>query len=216
VHGRYDPTVSAKLNGRTTTSAALAPVSLARGQSTSYAVKVNGLNQSQGPLRVGFYLPGDVNGDGIVDRTDLQAIRKALGSRYGDPNYKIDADADRDGLINRQDLINAQRNLGVRTSVVPTFVINPDPSTIDPHKLTTTVQTLMFTGTATPGATVTLLDSQGNGAPATGTADSSGNIHVLTHLAAGFNEFQATAKDTFGQSITVLTLPIAYMPPSSS
>lgn len=55
------------------------------------------------------YLPpaavkGDVNGDGIVDCSDLQAVKAAFGSRRGQPAYNAAADVNGDGVINIVDL----------------------------------------------------------------------------------------------------------------
>lgn len=49
-------------------------------------------------------LPGDLNGDGVIDAKDLEAFNRALGSSVGDPNYNRFADFDRDGRITLNDL----------------------------------------------------------------------------------------------------------------
>ncbi|MDQ8180306.1 putative Ig domain-containing protein [Pelagicoccus sp. SDUM812005] len=48
-------------------------------------------------------IPGDVSGDGVVDRADLNVVRGALGSRVGDANYIAEIDYDEDGVVTRGD-----------------------------------------------------------------------------------------------------------------
>ena len=48
--------------------------------------------------------PGNVNGDGMVDLTDLQLLLSAYGSVEGDQNFIYHADANNDGIINLDDL----------------------------------------------------------------------------------------------------------------
>ena len=60
-------------------------------------------------------IPGDVNGDGVVNVLDLIIIAKAFGSKTADPNWNENADLDKNGTVNIADLIMAARNFG-RTS----------------------------------------------------------------------------------------------------
>lgn len=48
--------------------------------------------------------PGDTNGDGVVDFTDLNATLTAYNSVEGDPNYNLGADIDGDGDVDFADL----------------------------------------------------------------------------------------------------------------
>ena len=48
--------------------------------------------------------PGDVNHDGVVDTKDLDAIRKALGTHFGDTTFDNLLDINNDGIIDTQDL----------------------------------------------------------------------------------------------------------------
>jgi len=48
-------------------------------------------------------LLGDMNGDGIVDSTDLGMIAYALGSTSGDPRYNPQCDVNNDGFIDFTD-----------------------------------------------------------------------------------------------------------------
>jgi len=45
-------------------------------------------------------IPGDVNGDGIVNIIDMVLLRAAYGSTPTQPNWNPEADINRDGVIN--------------------------------------------------------------------------------------------------------------------
>lgn len=49
-------------------------------------------------------LPGDINGDGVVDARDVEAFNRALGTSLGDANFNRFADLDRDGRVTLNDL----------------------------------------------------------------------------------------------------------------
>lgn len=53
---------------------------------------------------VSMGLPGDVDGDGHVDITDLAALLAAYGACSGDPDYNPAADFDASGCVNLSDL----------------------------------------------------------------------------------------------------------------
>jgi hypothetical protein len=57
-------------------------------------------------------LPGDVNGDGVVDVLDLTIVSIAYGSFEGEPDYNPEADVNKDGLVDMRDLATVARNLG--------------------------------------------------------------------------------------------------------
>jgi hypothetical protein len=211
-HATYDPSVSAKLNGKTTTSAAIATVTVGP-HATAYAVRIVGDNQTDGGANVGFYLPGDANGDGVVDQSDIKTIKADMGAKYGASNYSIDADPDRDGVINRNDLRIAERNLGVSTKVLPTAVIHPQVGAVDAHTQTASGPSLTYVGTTTPNAVVTFQDQQTPGSPTIGgAADGSGNVNIPVKLTSGWNIFKVTIKDEFGQQISGVQLPVQYKP----
>ena len=50
------------------------------------------------------HIPGDINGDGVVNIIDLVAVGSHFGARRGDPNYLSAADLNNDGVINIIDL----------------------------------------------------------------------------------------------------------------
>lgn len=57
-------------------------------------------------------MPGDVNGDGIVDARDLAWIGNAFGPKVGDQLYSIAADFNSDGIIDTFDLATVSKNFG--------------------------------------------------------------------------------------------------------
>lgn len=54
-------------------------------------------------VRIG--VPGDVNGDGLVNMVDLLLLASAFGSHTGDPNYSPAADLTGDGAVDVIDLL---------------------------------------------------------------------------------------------------------------
>ncbi|HEX7158496.1 MAG TPA: dockerin type I domain-containing protein [Edaphobacter sp.] len=76
----------------------------------SYTIVVNGLSADSVrdhvitlPLVVSG-TPGDVNGDGFVDCTDVAAVRAAYGKNINQTGYNPSADFNGDGFVNIQDL----------------------------------------------------------------------------------------------------------------
>lgn len=56
---------------------------------------------------------GDTNGDGVVNRDDLQAIIDHFGAKRGDANYDARVDANGDGVIDELDVFKVGRNFGI-------------------------------------------------------------------------------------------------------
>jgi hypothetical protein len=218
VHAVYDPSVQSQLGGKTETSAATVTISApvrAHGKLVHDAVIVTGTNQSTGSLRLGFYLPGDANGDGVVTQSDIKAIRAAMGAKYGASNYNLSLDANRDGRIDAADVAIARRNLGVRTTVNPVLSGSFNPSvSIDTLHRTTANSDLPLSGSATPGATISLDETQGKTPEVKTTVDASGHYSIDVHLAQGSNAFNLTETDGFGQVVQGVIFPIEYAPKS--
>ena len=178
-----------------------------------YTVHVQGQGGSTGSYLVGFYLPGDVNGDGTVNTTDLQTMMSEFGStpQQSGTKYTFDADTNRDGRISLADLRVGSENLGASTKVVPVINVNLDPATDGPlHSRITNFNPVHFTGTATPGATVTFTEVNNNSPGATTTADSSGNFSIMVPLGNGSNTFSVSTTDSFGQTISGQISPVTY------
>lgn len=66
-------------------------------------------------LPTGATTPGDVNGDGIVDCTDLDIVRTSLGMKVGDPGYDARADVNQDGVVDIRDLAFVAQHLAAAT-----------------------------------------------------------------------------------------------------
>ncbi len=196
-------------------SAMLVPLTTPRGDaptSSTFTVKIAGAEDSTGRYLLGFYLPGDANGDGVVDGTDVKAVRSALNSTPSEERYKFDVDADRDGRINNTDLKITQRNKGVKTTINPIVSANLDPTTdSDLADRKTTFSTVHFTGAVTPGAKVTFSETTQLTAPVSTTADETGNYSIMVPLAKGVNSFRVTTQDAFGQSITGGIEPVTLL-----
>jgi hypothetical protein len=57
-------------------------------------------------------IPGDVNGDGIVNVLDLTIVSLSFGSFIGEPDYNPQADLNHDGIVDMKDLSTVAINLG--------------------------------------------------------------------------------------------------------
>lgn len=205
-------TKNVKFTRQNGSTAVLVPVSWEKGRTSKSVIiraTVVGDKGSTGGLLAGYYLPGDVNGDGLVDRSDIKLIRKQVGLNASNANYQFDADANRDGKIDSKDLSAAQANLGAVTVVTPVVTANIDSSAIVNGSRTTTADAVQFTGVATPGSTITYSDTSGKNGTSAAVVDSSGNYSVKVPLSIGENVYQVTTNDGFGQSISGTISPVA-------
>ena len=192
--------------------AVMATVRLKPGQSgVDVNTTVTAQNSTSGDYILGYYLPGDENGDGTVDKTDLAAIDKAIGAISGDSQYSLDLDTNRDGRIGMNDLMLAKRNLGVTTTITPVIDANLDPaSDTGAADRITNDQVVHFSGTGTPGAAITYSEVNNLTPTVSTTADSSGNYSLNIPLALGTNTFQLTSVDAFDQTISGTISPVTY------
>jgi hypothetical protein len=60
-------------------------------------------------------LPGDVNGDGIVNVQDLTIVTLSYGNLEGEPGYDPDADINNDGIVDMRDVYIVASTLGETT-----------------------------------------------------------------------------------------------------
>jgi hypothetical protein len=195
-------------------SAVLTTLKLTAAQANSphnYAVIVQGQGGTTGALLVGFYLPGDVNGDGKVDSVDIASIKKGLNANANNPNYNFPADANRDGVVNASDLRVAQQNLGAAVNITPVVSANLNPASDSGlQDRITNIQSVTFDGTATPGSTITYSDTD-NTAPTKSTVASIAGAYALQiPLGPGSNTFKVTSSDAFGQIISGTISPVTY------
>jgi hypothetical protein len=216
-HTHYYPKI-AKANhlGDTPTSAVLLTMKVPTSGSASYTVQIKGLKHSTGQYLLGFYLPGDANGDGTVNSTDITKIKSLLGDAATNSNYSFDADVNRDGIVNNKDVKLADENLGATTQVSPVVAVNLNPASDPSLDRTTSLSVVNFYGTMTPGGTITFANTNNNGATTTATADSSGSYSINVPLISGSNTFTVTTQDGFGQSISGQISPVTYSPSTTS
>ncbi|MGE3818727.1 MAG: dockerin type I domain-containing protein, partial [Isosphaeraceae bacterium] len=211
----YDPTLPRKSVALgAATSAVITPVTYRHRnpvETYEYSVNVEGVEKSTGRFIVGFYLPGDANGDGAVDQADVKAVRAAMNSKAGDARYSFDADANRDGRIGRIDLAFTQQNMGSKTAISPIVSANLDAAsdTGIPDRVTT-VREVNFNGVASPNASITYTEVRGKTDAVTTLTDSQGNYNISVKLADGPNTFKVTTLDGFGQSITGVIAPVTF------
>jgi hypothetical protein len=196
------------------TTALLTTLKLNSGKVTgpqTYEVDVRGLSGSSGKFLLGFFLPGDANGDGVVNQADINALTPDLGALGGSTKYNFDADANRNGRIDATDLRITAQNMGVSTDITPTVSANLDPNgMLDVNQRVTRNPSAKFTGNLTPGATLAFSDPSGKIQTVTATADAKGDYSVTVPLAPGQNTFKVSTKDAFGQNITGTLSPVTY------
>ena len=186
------------------------PVPKAGQAPADYTVQVRAANNTTGDYLLGFYLPGDVAGTGTVTQADLQTIKSDLGVTASSSNYNFDADVLRDGMISPADLAFASMNLGASTKISPIISVYLNPADDPLNDRIASAKTVNFTGSVTPGATVTFTEINNNSPSATTTADASGNYSIMVPLVKGSNTFAVTTQDAFGQSISGQIAPVTY------
>ena len=187
-------------------------------KSTNYSVIVAATGGTSGSLLLGYYLAGDANGDGKVDSTDVAAIKAALNTTSTSSTYSFDADTNRDGKVNATDLSLARRNMGVSTTVRPDISAKLDPaSDTGAADRITSLSTVHFTGTTTPGAAVSYSEISSRVPTVATTADATGAYSINLPLAPGANAFNVSSTDNFGQTISGRISPVtlsSIVPPA--
>lgn len=220
IHTIYNPHLSHSAVARGVgTRAVLAPLTTYPHQPTrpvTYTVNIQGVNRTSGDFLVGFYLPGDANGDGVVDQSDVQLVKSLMGSKAGDSRYNFDADVNRDGRIGPIDLSYTMQNLGVHTIVQPVVTANLDAaSTGGSTNRVSSQSTVHFTGDGTPGATIQFAEISQKVQPVSTQIDATGHYSLMVPLGAGGNTFHVTSSDGFGQVISGQISPVTYVPKKS-
>jgi len=129
------------------------------GKPSAFAVDILSMNNRTGDATVSAFLPGDVNGDGVVDARDITLIRSAYGSHVGQARYNPAADFNGDGKVGCVDMSYAKKNLGVRITLptpppAPAVVTPPTPAPV-PVPAPQPVQ-VAFAPAPVPVQTVTL------------------------------------------------------------
>lgn len=159
---------------------------------------------TQGGYEIGVSLAGDVNGDYKVDRTDLIAIRSAIGKTGPAESVLAGTDVDGDGVTTFRDWNLAFRNFGASTSYRPRELTSGVASSDDPDgddRVDADVSKTQLVGKAAPGSTIKL-DVDGDGTyNATTTAGADGSYHFTVDLALGVNVFGLRAASPDGQVV---------------
>ncbi|MBQ8399986.1 MAG: InlB B-repeat-containing protein [Clostridia bacterium] len=63
----------------------------------------------QGYIQVIDYTPGDVNEDGLINTTDVVALRRFIAGGYGISIHELAADTNNDGILNTTDVVAIRR-----------------------------------------------------------------------------------------------------------
>lgn len=177
----------------------------------AYQVQVKGMAPESGDYLLGFYLPGDVDGDGVVSKDDAAAIASKFGRTSTDDGYTFDADANRDGKIDGQDLRLAGQNIGARTTISPVSSVNLDPaSDTGISDRVTDQRVVKFTGNSSSGATIHFEEIDGKSTGGTTTVGADGKYSIDVPIGDGSNTFKVTTSDSFGQTISGGIAPIVY------
>ncbi|WP_165248172.1 Ig-like domain-containing protein [Paludisphaera soli] len=201
--GLLSPRSSAVTATLTTPKEGQAPV--------SYKVDVRGMTSANGAYLLGFYLPGDADGDGLVSRDDVQKIATLFGRSSTDDGYEFDADANRDGKIDMRDLRMAGQNVGAKTIISPVTSVNLDPASDSGISDRITNQRVVkFKGTASPNSQITFVEAAGKSPGGTTTVGADGNYTIDVQLGDGSNSFKVTAADAFGQVISGSIAAVTY------
>ena len=205
--------VNADLGGHTQS---LALASLTYG---SYNLTVGGQRGTSGAFQLDAFLAGDANGDHRIDLSDGSLIRSLIGSVSGDGRYQVAADSNLDGVISSFDYTQWRYNLNDVTSITPLALSLQTPPglvRLPSGSLATASSAVTLRGTTNPGATVAIeTGSDGLFDEGSTTADSSGNFSFSVSLAAGANNLQVKATDTFGQQQTAaLAILLDTQPPT--
>jgi hypothetical protein len=213
-HSRYSRALMKAQNMGTPISTAVTmtlQVPRAGQAAAAYQVQVKGTTPDSGDYLLGFYLPGDVDGDGVVSKDDVAAIASKFGRTSTDDGYSFDADANRDGKIDAQDLRLAGQNIGARTTISPVSSVNLDPaSDTGISDRVTDQRVVKFTGNSSSGATVNFQEIDGKSIGGTATVGADGKYSIDVPIGDGSNTFKVTTSDSFGQTISGGIAPVVF------
>ncbi len=132
---------------------------------------VTGSHGTTGSFNLQTSLPGDVNGDGVVNLADEQAFALAYMSHYGQPFYNPAADANGNGFVGHEDAKILLRNLTPLTPKVPLevkLVLAPQDQVLghvgvkNSGGITRRTGPVTILGKTTPGSIVFSDNSSGN------------------------------------------------------
>jgi Dockerin type I domain len=181
-------------------------------------VLVTGQHHSTGTYEADTTLVGDVNGDGTVNLSDLQAFASSYLSTPGDPNFNSAADFNQDGIVNMVDAKALMQNmpplapdvpLQVATNLAPADQIKySGPTNLGG---TTARKDITIEGRTMPGSIVLEDGSKAyykwtGGAVAT---DADGNFTVTEKNTQGINTYNFLIIDPYGHQV-IRTFPVFW------
>jgi len=86
---------------------------------TYKSIKAVTMGEPMVKITVSGFLPGDVDGNGRVDATDLMLLGKTFGLSCGEPNFDARADFNDDCIVDGMDLIILCLNYGATLEGTP-------------------------------------------------------------------------------------------------
>jgi RHS repeat-associated protein len=122
-----------------------------------FNLTISGEGTTSGGYVLDVFLAGDVNGDFLVNQTDLDQISALNRTRRGTPGYLAAADVNQTGKIDKSDVKLAKKNLGASTSIRPAaLTIGLDASSDPEGDLEVTTPDVIVRGAAPAGSLVKL------------------------------------------------------------
>jgi hypothetical protein len=189
-------------------------------QPGTLTILVSGQHHSAGTFETDTTLVGDINGDGTVNLSDLQAFASAYLSVPGDPNYNLAADFNQDGIVNQVDAKALMQNMPPLTPDVPLqLVMNLSPADQVHYAApknsggSTMKKVVTIEGHTMPGSIVLLDNSSANykwegGAVAT---NAEGNFTVTETNTSGVNTYNFLVISPYGQQL-IRSYPVFWIP----
>ncbi len=183
-------------------------------------VFVAGEHHSTGSFTYAATLAGDVNGDGVVNLSDLPLFAAAYGSKVGQPAYNAAADFNLNGTVNLDDAKALEHNMTPLTPDQPlTAVVNLQPTNQAQYPASknsggsTFKKDVTIVGHTTPGSLV-IEDSSGQDFTFTGAAvptNAQGYFFIKSKNSSGVNQNDLLILDPFGKQL-IRAYPIFWIP----
>lgn len=171
---------------------------------------VTGKHDTTGAYVATTELPGDFNGDGIVDLVDLNLFTPHFGSSIGEHGYRAAADFNHNGRVGQDDARFILRNMGPLSPKIPqTLEFRLAPGEAIRHDGTKTSggvtmkKYVKVEGRTVPGSLV--IQDRGLGAFAFNgraiAADAEGNFSIILKNENGINSYNFLAIDPFNRQV---------------
>jgi hypothetical protein len=189
-------------------------------QPGTLTILVSGQRRSTGSYETDTTLVGDINGDGMVNLSDLQDFASAYMSVPGDPNYDRAADFNQDGVVNLIDAKALEQNMPAVSPNGPLQVVmNLIPADEARYAASqnsggkTFDKTVTIEGHTLPGSIV--LEDGPNGyykwtGPAIATS-AQGDFTATVTNKDGINTYNFLIIDPYGKQL-IRTYPVFWIP----